>query len=69
MTLMDNVQPVPATGTVADLSGCGPCIDLIGTGKTEAVDLGAVNMNDGISSFFWRTVDLNLGRNRGVRQC
>jgi hypothetical protein len=39
MTLMDNVQPVPATGTVADGSGCGPCIDLVGTGKMEAVDL------------------------------
>jgi hypothetical protein len=49
ITLMDNVQPVPAPGTVDDLSGCGPCIDLVGTGKMETVDLGAVNMNDVIS--------------------
>jgi hypothetical protein len=61
MTLMDNVQPVQAGKTVADLSGCGRCIDLVGTGKTEAVDLMQVNMNDCVSSFFWREVDLNLG--------
>ncbi len=61
MTMMDNVKPVPAEKTVADLSGCGRCVDLVGTGKTEAVDLMANNENDCISSFFWRTVDLNLG--------
>jgi hypothetical protein len=61
MTVMDNVQPVQAGKTTADLSGCGRCIDLVGTGKTEAVDLTKVNMNDCISSFFWRQVDLNLG--------
>jgi hypothetical protein len=61
MTLMDNVQSVQAGKTVADLSGCGRCIDLVGTGRTEAVDLPQVNMNDCISSFFWREVDLDLG--------
>lgn len=60
MTLMDNVQP-PSTTTVVDVGGCGRCVDLIGTGKTEAIDLIAIGMNDCISSFFWRTVDLNMG--------
>jgi hypothetical protein len=61
MTLMDNVQPVDPSKGAADLSGCGQCVDLVGTGQTEAVDLGSVNMNDSVSSFFWRTVDLTLG--------
>lgn len=61
MTLMDNVNSVPAGMIVADLTGCGRCVDLVGTGKTEAVDLRSVNMNDCVSSFFWREVDLDLG--------
>jgi hypothetical protein len=59
MTMMDNVQP--AGPNVADLSGCGRCVDLVGTGRTEAVDLRNVNMNDCISSYFWRQVDLDIG--------
>jgi hypothetical protein len=61
LTLMDNIQPLPAGKIAADLSSCGRCVDLVGTGNTESVDLGAVNMNDDVSSFFWRTVDLNMG--------
>ena len=61
MTLMDNIVSVPSGGNVADLSGCGRSVDLVGTGQTEAVDLMADNENDCISSFFWRTVDLDIG--------
>jgi hypothetical protein len=61
MTLMDNVHPVQPGKSVADLSGCGRSVDLVGTGRTEAADVSQVNMNDCISSFFWREVDLNLG--------
>lgn len=61
MTLMDNVTPVPGGHTVSDLSNCGRCVDLVGTGQTEGVNLMAVNMNDCVSSFFWREVDLDLG--------
>ncbi|KIM95498.1 hypothetical protein OIDMADRAFT_59956 [Oidiodendron maius Zn] len=61
MTLMDNIVPVPSGGNVADLSGCGRSVDLVGTGQTEAVNLMADNENDCISSFFWRTVDLDIG--------
>ncbi|KAJ5852579.1 uncharacterized protein N7529_011964 [Penicillium soppii] len=61
MTLMDNIQPVQDGKSVADLSNCGRCVDLVGTGNTESLNLESVNMNDCISSFFWRTVDLNMG--------
>jgi hypothetical protein len=61
MTLMDNIASVEQTFTVANLRQCGRCVDLVGTGKTEAVNLVAVNMNDCVSSFFWRKVDLDLG--------
>jgi hypothetical protein len=61
MTLMDNDVPVKTGKGVADLSGCGRCIDLVGTGQTQAVDLVAVNLNDCVSAFFWREVDLRMG--------
>ena len=38
MTVMDN-DIAPKAGTpVMDLSQCGRCIDLVGSGQTEAVD-------------------------------
>ena len=61
MTLTDNMQPVLPGRSVADLSFCGRSVDLVGTGKTEAVDLMAANVNDCVSCFFWREVDLTLG--------
>ncbi|KAF2258325.1 hypothetical protein CC78DRAFT_556573 [Lojkania enalia] len=61
VTLMADDKPVPIGSTAADLSHCDECIDLIGTGRTEAVDLREVGMNDKVSSFFWRTVDLKMG--------
>jgi hypothetical protein len=61
MTMMENVVPVTGDRKVADLSDCGRTIDLVGTGRTEAVDILAMGMNDVLSSFFWRTVDLNMG--------
>lgn len=60
LTLMDNVVPM-SNGQVWNLRDCGRCVDLVGTGTTEAVDLTAVNMNDCVSGFFWRQVDFNLG--------
>jgi hypothetical protein len=61
MTLMDHVVPVESSCTIANLRGCGACVDLVGTGDTQLVDLRFINMNDCLSSFFWRKVDLNLG--------
>lgn len=61
MTLMSDDVPVPSGKPVNDLSGAGPCIDLVGTGTTVAVDLTKVSMNDAVSAVFWRTVDLKMG--------
>ena len=61
MTLMENFTPLAPGASVGDLSNCGRCIDLVGTGQTESVDLSRVNMNDCMSGFFWRNVDLSQG--------
>lgn len=61
VTLTEHV-PAPAPGiSVGELSTFGRCIDLVGTGQTESVDLSRVNMNDCVSAFFWRNVDLSQG--------
>ena len=61
VTLMDNVTSNPADDLVGNLAGAGRCVDLVGTGKTEGINLGDCNMNDCVSCFFWRNVDLDLG--------
>lgn len=60
VTLMDNV-PSSQNSNIADQSGYGRCVDLIGTGTTTGISLIDANMNDCVSAFFWRTVDLNQG--------
>jgi hypothetical protein len=60
MTLVDHYVSAGSNG-LADLKDAGRVVDLIGTGKTQAVDLTRCNMNDCISAFFWREVDLGLG--------
>jgi hypothetical protein len=60
MTLVDHYVSAGPSG-FGDLKDAGRVVDLIGTGKTEAVDLTRCNMNDCISAFFWRQVDLSLG--------
>jgi len=47
--------------SIGDLRGFGRCVDLVGTGQTQGVDLIAVNMNDCVSAYFWRTVNLDTG--------
>jgi hypothetical protein len=61
MTLSNNLMTDPPKGNVADLKGLGQVVDLVGTGRTEAVDLKQLKMNDQISMFFWRKVDLSVG--------
>jgi len=61
VTLSDNIVPLRDGQNIADLSGCGISVDLVGTGRTEAVDLNAVGMNDLVSMYSLRTVDLDLG--------
>ncbi|KAG9192677.1 hypothetical protein G6011_11411 [Alternaria panax] len=61
LTFMDNLPSRPDSGEYADLSDAGRTVNLIGTGRTEGVDLDQLQMNDKISQFFWRKVDLNRG--------
>lgn len=61
MTLVNHLQPVGDDQGVADLRHCGGAVDLVGTGKTEGVDLTALRVNDILSAFFWRKVDPNSG--------
>jgi hypothetical protein len=59
LTFTDQLPSKP--GEYADLSDAGHTVDLVGTGQTEGVNLDQLRMNDKISQFFWREVDLNLG--------
>ena len=61
LTLTDSIAPLGAGQNAADLSGCGVCVELVGTGQTEALDLMDASANNCISAFFWRAVDLELG--------
>jgi hypothetical protein len=61
MTMTEFDKTLKASQIVADLADCGRCVDLVGTGKTEVVDLVTLDMNDCFKGFFWREVDLRLG--------
>lgn len=61
MTLTEHNNTLEKGQSVFDLNNSGRCIDLVGTGKTEAVDLGKMGMEDCIKGFFWRKVDLRMG--------
>lgn len=61
LTLTDNIAPLGAGQNAADLSGCGVCVELVGTGQTEALDLMDAGADNCVSAFFWRAVDLELG--------
>ncbi len=60
MTLADNYVVAPGR-PIYDLKDLGVVADLVGTGKTEAVDLAKININDKVSMLFWRRVDLAIG--------
>jgi hypothetical protein len=44
-----------------DFSGAGVCVDLIGNGQTQVIDLPAYGANDCLSGGIWRTVDPTQG--------
>ena len=54
MTLMDGMVPQNARFS-------GRCVDLVGTGKTESVNLRSINLNECLSGFSWRKVALDRG--------
>lgn len=60
MTLTDNAADLDGY-PVWNLRNCGRAVDLIGTGTTVGVDLTKCNMNDCISSFFWRSIQMQIG--------
>jgi hypothetical protein len=61
VTLMDDFNALPPGQLAPNLANCGRCVDLVGTGQTEGISLIDANMNDCVSAFFWRIVDLDLG--------
>ncbi|KAJ8069451.1 hypothetical protein OCU04_003105 [Sclerotinia nivalis] len=52
-TVMALLAAIKTDGPIADQSNALTCIDLVGTGKTEAADLVPAGLNDQISMFFF----------------
>ncbi|KIV90293.1 hypothetical protein PV10_07612 [Exophiala mesophila] len=61
VTLTDQYQPLASGKSVGDLQGLGRSVDLVGTGKTETVNLLNCGVNDLLAAWFWREVDLRIG--------
>ena len=61
MTLTRRHRELQDCQPLSDLSNVGQVADLVGTGRTEAVDLAQIDMCNTVASFFWRTVDLDKG--------
>jgi hypothetical protein len=60
-TLFDNMIDFPSASTPFNLAGAGVCVDLIGNGEVQYVDLYAYGANDRMSAGIWRQVDLDQG--------
>jgi hypothetical protein len=60
VTLLQSVT-APVPGQPYNFAHAGSCVDLIGNGKVQTVDLSQVYANDCISAFVWRRVDLKAG--------
>jgi hypothetical protein len=60
VTLTSNFAAASA-GQPVNFAGADVCVDLIGNGQVQTVDLGLVGANDKISAFIWRQVDLKAG--------
>ncbi|QEL57322.1 hypothetical protein [Chromobacterium paludis] len=57
-TLCDNVVQ---NANPYDFSNAGVCVDLIGNGQTQTIDLVAYGANDCLSGGIWRDVELDQG--------
>ena len=64
MTMMELDKTPEKNQPIADPRGCGRTVELVGTGKTEAVDLTRVYMTTCVKGFWWREVDLSMGGRR-----
>ena len=60
-TLFSNAIPKPPAATPLSLAGAGKCVDLIGDGQFQVVDLSLYGANDCLSAGIWRQVDLTDG--------
>jgi hypothetical protein len=58
-TLFDNT--VSPTSNPYNFAGAGVCVDLIGDGTTQTVDLNIYGANDCLSAGIWREVDISEG--------
>jgi len=61
MTLTRHHREIEDGYRLCDLREVAQVADLVGTGRTEAVDLAQIGLQDAVSSFFWRDVDLDMG--------
>ncbi|MFZ2986548.1 hypothetical protein [Ideonella sp.] len=60
MTLLTN-PTVPPAGQPYNFAGAGVCVDLIGNGEVQTVDLAACGAENAISAYVWRNVKLSDG--------
>ena len=60
LTLLEH-KATPPAGQPYSFKGCGRCVDLIGNGQTQTVDVEKLGANDCLSAYIWRRVDLNTG--------
>lgn len=61
VTLMRRHRALQPGQKVHDLRDVGQVTDLVGTGKTEAVDLALVDMGNAVASVFWRLIEPETG--------
>jgi hypothetical protein len=61
MTLTKRHRDVEDGQPAHDLRDVAQVADLVGSGKTEAVDLTQIDMGNAVASLFWRTVNLDTG--------
>jgi hypothetical protein len=60
VTLLQS-ETAPVAGQPYNFAHAGSCVDLIGNGEVQTVDLNEVYANDCISAFIWRQVDYKAG--------
>lgn len=61
MTIIELDKTPEGNQPIVDPRGCGRTVELVGTGKTEAVDLTRVYMTTCVKGFWWQEVDLSIG--------
>jgi hypothetical protein len=57
MTMLEN-PTFGVAGQPYNFAGAGRCVDLIGNGQLQTVDLSALGANDCLSAYIWRQVSL-----------